>query len=116
MPSKESFVDEAMIAYNGRPSFKQYLPAKPKFGGKVWVRADPNNGYVNTFNVYTGTSEQTMSGEGGLRERVVKKNCPNVWMVKIMSMNNFFLTQIIHRNRTERHLSIKSIRREIPPC
>jgi len=41
---------------------------------KVWVRADPNNGYVNEFEVYTGKSEQS-SGEGGLGERVVKKLC-----------------------------------------
>ena len=66
MPSKESSVDEALIAYKGRLSFKQYLPAKPtKFGVKVWVRADPNNGYVNEFDIYTGKSEQMMSGKGG---------------------------------------------------
>ncbi|KAL3879847.1 hypothetical protein ACJMK2_032126 [Sinanodonta woodiana] len=47
-----------MTAYKGRLSFKQYLPAKPtKFGIKVWLRADPHNGYVHEFQVYTGREE-----------------------------------------------------------
>jgi hypothetical protein len=32
-PNKEQSIDEGMIAFKGRLSFKQYLPAKPtKFG------------------------------------------------------------------------------------
>ena len=73
LPNKQVSVDEAMIAYKGRLSFKQYLPAKPtKFGVKVWVRADPSNGYVNEFDIYTGKSSQEPA-EGSLGERVVKK-------------------------------------------
>ena len=34
-------IDEAMIAYKGRTSLKQYMPLKPiKRGIKAWVRAD----------------------------------------------------------------------------
>jgi hypothetical protein len=41
-PNKEQSIDEGMIAFKGRLSFKQYLPAKPtKFGIKVWERASP---------------------------------------------------------------------------
>ncbi|CAC5408617.1 unnamed protein product [Mytilus coruscus] len=54
-PHKEQSIDEGMIAFKGRLSFKQYLPAKPtKFGIKVWERASPHNGYVHEFQVYTG--------------------------------------------------------------
>ncbi|XP_061169395.1 piggyBac transposable element-derived protein 4-like [Saccostrea echinata] len=54
-PHREVSVDEAMIGYSGRLGFKQYVPLKPtKRGIKVWVRADPHNGYVNDFQVYTG--------------------------------------------------------------
>ena len=93
-PSKECSVDEAMIAYKGRLSFKQYLPAKPtKFGVKVWVRADPNNGYVNEFQVYTGKSDQTSSSEGGLGERVVKKLCERLHGKNHhVYMDNYFST------------------------
>lgn len=51
----ETSIDEAMIAFTGRLGFKQYVPLKPKKHGlKVWMRADPHNGYVNDFQVYTG--------------------------------------------------------------
>ena len=53
--SMEVSVDEAMVAFSGRLCFKQYLPLKPtKRGIKVWMRADPNNGYLNDFQIYTG--------------------------------------------------------------
>ena len=46
------------------------MPAKPtKYGIKVWVRADPYNGYVNDFQVYTGKVENRAEG---LSTRVVK--------------------------------------------
>ena len=68
-PHKEVSIDEAMVDYNGRLGFKQYVPLKPtKRGIKVWVRADPNNGYVNDFQVYTGKENGVV--EKGLGERV----------------------------------------------
>ena len=40
VPHKEQSTDEAMIAFRGQLSFRQYIPAKPtKYGIKVWVRA-----------------------------------------------------------------------------
>ena len=44
-PSKNISIDEGMIAYKGRLSFRQYMPAKPtKYGIKVWMAADSDNG------------------------------------------------------------------------
>lgn len=61
-----------MIAYKGRLSFKQYLPAKPtKFGIKVWERASPRNGYCHEFQIYTRKVEGGIPEEG-LGARVVK--------------------------------------------
>lgn len=67
-----------MIAFTGRLGFKQYVPLKPtKRGIKVWMRADPHNGYVNDFQVYTGrVANQT---EEGLGERVVKDLTRDIW-------------------------------------
>ena len=54
-PSKNISVDEGMIAFRGRLSFRQYMPAKPtKYGIKVWMAADSSNGYVLNFDVYLG--------------------------------------------------------------
>ena len=70
-PHKEVTVDEAMIAFRGRLSFRQYLPAKPtKYGIKVWVRADSNNGFVNEFQIYIGKPAGAQC-EVGLGKRVV---------------------------------------------
>ncbi|XP_033725281.1 piggyBac transposable element-derived protein 4-like [Pecten maximus] len=69
-PHRDVSIDEAMIGYTGRLAFKQYVPMKPtKRGIKVWMRADPNNGYVNEFQVYTG--RRGPDPEHGLGERVV---------------------------------------------
>lgn len=44
-----------MIGTKCSLSFIQYIPAKPvKWGVKVWVLCDSVNGYICTFDVYTG--------------------------------------------------------------
>jgi len=69
-PNQNVSVDEAMVKFRGRLAFRQYLPAKPtKYGIKVWMRADPTNGYVNDLQVYTGRENNRT--EHGLAHRVV---------------------------------------------
>ena len=69
-PHINTSVDEAMVAFRGRLGFRQYIPSKPtKYGIKVWIRADPVNGYANDFQVYTGKVEGR--AEIGLCSRVV---------------------------------------------
>jgi hypothetical protein len=71
-PPKEQTIDEGMIAFKGRLSFKQYLPAKSSsFGIKVWERASPYNGYCYEFQAYTGKIEG-QGCEDNLGSRVVK--------------------------------------------
>ena len=54
-PHCEVSIDEAMIAFKGRSSMKQYVPKKPvKRRFKVWVRVDAVSGYVSELDVYTG--------------------------------------------------------------
>ena len=66
-PHQQLSVDESMIGTKCRLSFIQYMPAKPvKWGVKVWVLCDSVNGYICTFDVYTGkdTSGSTMHAHG----------------------------------------------------
>ena len=52
---KEVSVDETMVGFRGRVSFKQYCPKKPtKYGLKFFVLADSATGYVYNFVLYTG--------------------------------------------------------------
>jgi len=54
-PGKNITVDEGLVKFNGRLSFKQYIPMKPdKFGIKVWLLADADTYYVPHFQVYLG--------------------------------------------------------------
>ena len=56
-PGKNITVDEGLVKFNGRLSFKQFMPMKPdKFGIKVWLLADADTYYVPRFQVYLGKS------------------------------------------------------------
>ena len=71
---QECTIDEAMIPFKGRLSFKQYMKAKPmKWGIKVFVLADATNGYIKTFQIYTGKSVEIVNGNTsvGLCTKVV---------------------------------------------
>lgn len=77
-PPRDQSVDEAMVAYRGRLSFRQYLPAKPtKYGIKVWMRASSTSGYCHEFQVYTGRDVRGVP-EAGLGARVVMDLCQRI--------------------------------------
>ena len=61
-----------MIPFKGRLAFKQYMKAKPtKWGIKVFVLADATNGYIRTFQIYTGKSLEDGNSSVGLCTKVV---------------------------------------------
>ena len=71
VPQQTVTVDEAMIPFKGRLSFKQYMKDKPtKWGIKVFVLSDASNGYVYRFQIYAGKS-MDQGVEVGLCSRVV---------------------------------------------
>ena len=48
-------IDESMVKFKGRLSFRQYMPAKPiKWCIKVWVLCESDTGYAYNMQVYTG--------------------------------------------------------------
>ena len=63
-------IDEAMIPFKGRLSFKQYKPTK--WGIKVFVLADAKTGYTKRIQIYTGKNQNlTTATDLGLTIRVV---------------------------------------------
>ena len=59
-PGREVSVDETMVGFRGRVSFKQYCPKKPiKYGLKFFVLADSSTGFVYNFVLYTGSEVTT---------------------------------------------------------
>ena len=91
-PHQNQSVDEAMIAFRGRLSFRQYLPNKPtKYGIKVWCRADPADGYLHQFQVYTGRLGLAGRRETGLATRVVLDMASSIKdQHHIINADNFF--------------------------
>ena len=71
--SNESIsVDEAMIPFKGRLSFKQYMRDKPvKHGIKVFVLADGKYGYIKQIQIYSGKNSTLSQNELGLSTKVV---------------------------------------------
>ncbi|KAK3108956.1 hypothetical protein FSP39_019728 [Pinctada imbricata] len=118
-PHKEVSIDEAMIAFTGRLGFKQYVPLKPtKRGIKVWMRADPHNGFVNEFQVYTGKEGRTV--EKGLGERVVRDLSRSIWgnYHHIYCDNYFTSIQLFNdltENKTYACGTIRTNRKGLPP-
>ena len=71
VPHSTVTIDEAMIPFKGRLSFKQYMKDKPtKRGIKVFVLSDATNGYMYRFQIYAGRS-MDRAVEVGLCSRVV---------------------------------------------
>ena len=71
-PCQNLSVDEAMVAFKGQLSMKQYVPLKPiKRGIKVWECADSLNGYVCNLQVYPGRQDGG-NAEHGLGYHVVQ--------------------------------------------
>ena len=53
--SRDVAVDEAMIEFDGRIGWKQYMPKKPvRWGIKLWCLCESSSGYCLDFDVYTG--------------------------------------------------------------
>jgi hypothetical protein len=69
-PSQYLTLDEAMVAFKGRSSIKQYIPSKPhKWGYKIYCLASDN--YLLHFEVYEGKAT-TPSSLGATYDTVMR--------------------------------------------
>ena len=70
--SRDVAVDEAMIEFDGRIGWKQYMPKKLfKWGIKLWCMCESNSGFCLGFDMYTGEDKDapaaTMTHDLGYR-------------------------------------------------
>ena len=67
-------VDERMVKSKHRSGIRQYMKDKPtKWGLKLWVLADCEDGYTVDFNVYIGKDAAKDTSEHGLGYDIVMK-------------------------------------------
>lgn len=72
IPHEEISVDESMVPFKGRLSFKQYMKDKPcKFGIKFWMLADATSAYCWNFDLYVGKYGTEINRTFGLSAHVV---------------------------------------------
>lgn len=63
-PKRELSIDESMVLWRGRLSFRQYVKGKRhKFGIKLYALCEPT-GLVQNLIVYTGSSNPELTGTG----------------------------------------------------
>ena len=63
MPGTVVTIDETMIQWQGRLSFKQYIPGKAHKYGVNMYKLAATNGYIWNFVIYTG-EQNPMAGLG----------------------------------------------------
>nr|XP_039253699.1 piggyBac transposable element-derived protein 4-like [Styela clava] len=71
-PSRDIAIDETLIPFKGRISFREVSKSKKaRFGIKIWSLVESSTGYVSRLQSYTG-KDPTAGPETGLASRVVK--------------------------------------------
>ena len=72
-PSQQIAIDESVISFKGRVSFRQYLKGKPHpWGMKAFVLSDSKTGYLQRVCVYYGKDTQLIDNDQPHTVRVVQ--------------------------------------------
>lgn len=78
-PSSNVAVDESTVSFKGKVIFRVYNPDKPtKFGFKVFVISDSENGYIYNFTPYYGKSEENPDTDLLKTTQTVVKLCDSL--------------------------------------
>ena len=118
-PRQQVAIDEQMIAFKGRFSFKQYLPKKPmKWGLKAFVLAESATGYVFEYDVYMGkhrtadSSVEDDEADATGTEGVVRKLVRHLGAGHRVFMDNFYSSPKLfqHLASSQRMASVGTVR------
>ncbi|XP_049316471.1 piggyBac transposable element-derived protein 4-like isoform X1 [Bactrocera dorsalis] len=111
-------VDEQLVAFRGRCSFRQFMPSKPaKYGLKFWLSVDSKSGYVWKIQPYLG-KPRNAKPEKNQGERVALDLTDDLKGQNITA-DNFFSTFELVKKLHERKLTyVGTVRKNktfIPP-
>ena len=119
-PFEHLVIDESMVLFKGRLSFRQYIKTKRhKFGIKLYVLCDCETGIVLDFIVYVGkgTQEDTR-GLGATGEIVTNLLQPYMNKGHSLFTDNFYtsptLSTFLFQNKTNSCGTVKQNRKEMP--
>lgn len=119
-PTECMTIDEQLLSFRGRCSFKQYIPSKPaKYGIKTWALVDSETFYTYNLETYVGTQNSLRFQKSNKPEDVVlrlvepiKKSGRNI------TADNWFTSIPLIEKLTKLELSyvgtIRKNKRELP--
>nr|XP_034194807.1 piggyBac transposable element-derived protein 4-like [Osmia lignaria] len=117
-PEKDKSIDESLMRYKGRLSYKQFNPSKrARFGLKIYKLCDANTGFWSKFKIYTGQDKIDLNDSASenvvmeLAESVLNKGytlCIDNWY----SSPALFLR--LHKQKTNVIGTVRSNRKNMP--
>lgn len=118
IPYEYVTVDETLIPFRGRCSFRQYMPSKPaKYGIKFWCLCDAKTGYCLRMRPYLGTDNGAIRAVG-LGQQVVIDLTRDLDVGRTVVTDNFFTSLALLRQLRTINLGLigtmRSNRRELP--
>ncbi|XP_049913866.1 piggyBac transposable element-derived protein 4-like [Epinephelus moara] len=117
-PDRDICVDEQLVPFRGRCSFRHYMPKKPaKYGIKIWANCDVKTSYAWRLQVYTGKAAGT-PGEVNQGMRVVLDMTEGL-KGHTVTCDNFFTSCALADELLKRKLAlvgtIRHNKPELPP-
>uniref|UniRef100_A0A3Q3L0N4 Nucleolin n=1 Tax=Mastacembelus armatus TaxID=205130 RepID=A0A3Q3L0N4_9TELE len=118
-PGPEVTVDERLVPFRGRCSFKVYIPSKPgKYGIKIWAACDARSSYAWNMQVYVG-KPSTGGAEKKQGMRVVLDMTTGLQGHNI-TCDNFFTSYALGQELLKRKLTmvgtVRKNKPELPPA
>jgi hypothetical protein len=119
IPEENLTVDEQLFPTKARCPFTQFMPNKPdKYGVKFWILAEVLSKYCLNILPYLGKDEERVGSLGS--HVVMNLMTPYFGQGYNVTTDNFFtscdLAQKLLSKRTSLVGTVKSNRRELPPC
>lgn len=126
MPERDVSVDESLLLFKGRLSWKQYMPLKrARFGIKSFLLCESSSGYIWNSVIYTGkeTNIEISSEEAatfGMATKVVLKLLePLLDKGYCVTTDNFYtspeLVDFLLKRSTDIYGTTRATRKDLPP-
>lgn len=129
-PERDITVDESLLMFKGRLSWKQFIPLKrARFGIKSYLLCESKSGYVWDLSIYTGRSEGTenIGADLGIdnflslpkSSQIVLSLCKDLLgKGYCLTTDNFYsspqLADILVSHKTDTYGTVKLCRKQIP--
>lgn len=116
---KDISIDESLMKFRGRLSYKQFNPSKrARFGVKIYKLCESESGYCYQFKIYTGNDKTNCDDSAS--ECVVKELAESVlhrshtlYMDNWYSSPKLFMT-LSHKYKTNVIGTVRSNRKNMP--